>query len=78
MSISITISITIKITLAIALVIAKNAPTEEEGQELMNQYYELYHAYNAERVQLAKMEALRYLESEVREYIRWAKAQQGY
>lgn len=55
-----------------------NASSEEERNALREEYYELRAQVNNERIELRKLKALKQLAEEVRNYIRWAKAQQGY
>ncbi len=61
---------------------AKNEATTDEEREAINKeligLYEKYEQDWEKQKELGRMETLRYLEQEVRNYIRWARSQQGY
>ncbi len=56
----------------------KAATTDEERNEFRAEIWECRNKINSLRREEATMKALRHLEAEVRQYIQWAKAQQGY
>lgn len=56
----------------------KEAESEEEQKAIRAEMTELHRDYRETRTKEAKMLALRQLEADVRRYIQWAKAQQGY
>lgn len=57
---------------------AQNATLEEERRSYRQAYYELQSIISNKEVERGKLQSLKLLEEEVRSYIRWAKAQQGY
>ena len=65
-----------------AIMKAINESTDEEEQQALQEEYTKIQKQETlsweERQELAKLEALRQLEEDVRNYIRWARAQQGY
>lgn len=56
----------------------RNAATKEEQKSLRETYSSLSTEHYTKKTELGKLKALQRLEEEVKAYIHWAKAQQGY